>query len=255
MSDRRPALTRNPMVFLVGVALMAPPPAGAGTNGVDHSHAAYNAILKAHVTNGLVDYRALKAQPAGLDRYLDNLAAVTAPELKAWTEPQQIAFLVNLYNAATLKLIVDHYPIESIKAIGSRFKGPWDQPVVRLRGRTITLNNLEHDILRKDYSEPRLHMALVCAAKGCPPLRTEAYVAERLSAQLDDQSRTYLAGPNGLRIDRKKGEMRVSAIFKWYRRDFTSVPAFVARFSDHDIEGLKLKYLPYDWSLNAQPNP
>jgi hypothetical protein len=155
-----------------------------------------------------------------------------------------------LYNAATLKLIVDHYPVKSIKGIGSLFKGPWDQPVVRLFDQTITLNNLEHDILRKDYNEPRLHMALVCAAKGCPPLRSEAYVGERLDGQLADQARIYLASPAGLQLDRAKGEARLSAIFKWYGKDFPSVSAFVARYSGQNVDGLNIRYLDYNWSLN-----
>lgn len=218
----------------------------------DHTHASYDAILKANVVDGRVDYKALKAAPAALDSYLDALAAVKETTFKTWSEPQQIAFLVNLYNAATLKLIIDHYPVKSIKDIGSLFKGPWDQPVVRLLGRTITLNNLEHDIMRKDYHEPRLHMALVCAAKGCPPLRSEAYVGDRLDEQLNDQSRIYLASPAGFQLDRAKGEVRVSSIFKWYGRDFPSVPAFVAQHRGQNVDGLKIRYLDYDWSLNEQ---
>jgi len=222
----------------------------AQVHDFDHTHAAYTEVVKAHVTNGQVDYKAIKAGPAALNGYLDSLAAVSERDFKAWTEPQQIAFLANLYNAATLKLVLDHYPLKSIKDIGNVFKGPWDQPVVRLFGRTITLNNLEHDILRKDYNEPRLHMALVCAAKGCPILRGEAYVAERLDAQLDDQSRRYLASSAGLVLDRAKGEAHISSIFKWYGKDFPSVAAFVAKYSGQSLDGLKIRYLDYDWSLN-----
>jgi hypothetical protein len=218
----------------------------------DHNHAAFDTVLKANVSAGQVDYRALKAAPAALNGYLDTLAAVRESEFKAWSEPRQLAFYFNLYNAATLKLIVDHYPVDSIKDIGNIFSGPWDQKVVRLFGETITLNNLEHDILRKDFNEPRLHMALVCAAKGCPPLRNEAYVGKRLDAQLDDQSRVYLTGSFGLQIDRPKGEARISSIFKWYGKDFPSVRAFVEKHSDQSLMGLKIRYLDYDWSLNGK---
>lgn len=224
--------------------------AAASAREFDHTHAAFDALLKAQVSDGQVDYRALKAAPAALNAYLDTLAAVREREFKTWREAQRIAFLANLYNAATLKLIVDHYPVESIKDIGSIFSGPWDQKVVRLFGKTVTLNNLEHDILRKDYHEPRLHMALVCAAKGCPPLRSEAYVAERLNGQLDDQSRVYLTSPTGMRLDRAKSEVQLSAIFKWYGVDFTSVPAFVSKHSGQNVNGLKIRYVNYDWSLN-----
>ena len=236
---------------IASIALLAGA-TGAMAQSFDHSHAAFDVVLKAHVSDGQVNYRALKAAPAELNGYLDTLAAVREPEFKTWSEAQRIAFLANLYNAATLKLIVDHYPVKSIKDIGSIFKGPWDQPVVQLFDKTITLNNLEHDILRKDYNEPRLHMALVCAAKGCPPLRSEVYTGERLDAQLDDQSRVYLTSPLGMRIDRAKGEVQISAIFKWYGDDFTSVPAFVSKHSGQKVNGLKIRYLNYDWSLNGK---
>ena len=160
--------------------------AGAGAAEFGHTHAAYDALLKQFVADGRVDYQGLESDSSALDHYLDSIAAISEATFNAWTKPAQLAFLINLYNAATLKLIVDHYPIKSIKNIGSFFKGPWDQPVVRLFGQTITLDNLEHDIIRKDYSEPRIHLALVCAAKGCPPLISEAYVAGRLDDQLDD---------------------------------------------------------------------
>lgn len=239
----------------------------------DHSHSAYDAVLKAHVAEGRVDYRALKAAPRALNDYLAELARVSEQQFRAWSKEQQLAYYFNLYNAATLKLIVDHYPVSSIKDIGGWLKGPWDQKVVRLFGETIPLNNLEHDILRKTYNEPRLHMALVCAAKGCPPLRSEAYTAERLDKQLDDQTRTYLGSPKGLRIDRRQREVRVSAIFKWYGDDFVgkytprsgfsglgkterAVAGFCARYvSDADRRfleggGYDVEYLDYDWSLN-----
>jgi len=209
-----------------------------------------DALLKDHVVNGRVDYRALKADPAPLKTYLAEAGAVTESTFGGWSEQQQLAFLINLYNAATLQLIVDHYPVESIKDIGSFFKGPWDQPAVPMFGKTITLNTLEHKIIRPQYNEPRVHMALVCAAKGCPLLRSEAYTAERLNEQLDDQSRQYLATPAGLVIDRNKGTASISSIFKWYGDDFASVPTFVEMYSGESIDGLKIKYLSYDWSLN-----
>jgi hypothetical protein len=235
------------VVFLATMAVTTTP---VTAGDFDHTHAQYDNVLKAHVVHGAVDYVALKKDPRPLKQYLATLAGVSEATFKTWTEPQQIAFLANLYNAATLRLILDHYPLKSIKDIGNWRKGPWDQPAVRLFGKTITLNNLEHDILRKQYQEPRLHMALVCAAKGCPPLRNEAYTAERLDAQLDDQSRTYLSTPAGLVIDRKKGIVSISAIFKWYGGDFPSVSAFIEKQSGQSLNGLKTKYLDYDWSLN-----
>lgn len=176
---------------------------------------------------------------------------------------------------ATLKLIVDHYPVKSIKDIGSLFKGPWDQPVVRLYGKTITLNHLEHNILRKRYSEPRIHMALVCAAKSCPQLRSEAYTTKKLDEQLNDQSRQYLVSPAGLNVNRKKKVAYFASIFKWYGEGFVAnyspttgfagldkTKRAVANFrsaylisADRDFlatGGCLVKYLDYDWSLNEK---
>lgn len=181
----------------------------------------FDALLKQHVENGRVDYPALKANPAPLQTYLKQTGAVSETEFNDWDEPRQLAFLINLYNASTLQLIVDHYPISSIKKIKHRFKGPWDQPVVPMFGKTITLNTLEHKIIRPQYKDPRVHMALVCAAKGCPILRREVYTAEQLDAQLDDQSRAYLETTAGLVINREKGTASISSIFKWYGGDFT----------------------------------
>ena len=190
-------------------------------------------------------------------------------------ESHRLAFLINLYNASTLKLIVDHYPVQSIKDIGRFFKGPWDQPVVRLFGKSVTLNHLEHDILRKQYSEPRIHMVLVCAAKGCPLLLGMAYTADKLDEQLSGQSRRYLLSPAGLSIDREKKVVYFSSIFKWYGEDFVSrhspttgftgldkAERAVANFcsvyldsADRDYltaGGYSVKHLDYDWSLNEK---
>jgi len=239
----------------------------------DHSHAAYSTILARHVVDARVDYRSLKAAPRALDDYLDGLANVSRAEFDQWTVPRQLAFLFNLYNAATLRLVVTHYPVKSIKDIGNWIKGPWDQDVVRLFGNRVSLNDLEHDILRKQYNEPRLHLALVCAAKGCPPLRNEAYIAPELDRQLTDQARLFLGSQAGLRIDRPSRTVWLSAIFKWYGQDFVRnhtpakgfadlskaeravlsfcgrhVPVSKKRFLQAGI--YSVRYLTYDWSLN-----
>jgi hypothetical protein len=256
--------------FLLSISLCI---ASLSAQEFDHTHTAYDTILKKYALDGNVDYQSLHANSRPLIRYLDALAAVSEPQFQKFSKEQQLAFLFNLYNAATLKLIVDHYPVKSIKDIGTWFKGPWDQQIVRLFGTTITLNILEHDILRKNYNEPRLHMALVCAARGCPPLRNEAYTADKLDTQLNDQTQTYLASPQGLRIDRKAREVRVSSIFKWYGKDFIStytpgagfaelnkieraVAAFCSRYVTDQKRayliagGYTVKYIAYDWSLN-----
>lgn len=228
----------------------------------DHSHARLAKILSAHVADGWVDYAGLKADPTGLQSYLDEVAGVTEDEFKGWTEPQQIAFLLNLYNAATLRLVADHYPVKSIKKIGGLLSGPWKQEVVRLWGRTTTLDEVEHGLLRARYAEPRVHFALVCAAKSCPPLRAEPFVADRLDAQLTDQGKQFLAQPAKNRVDLAAKTLWLSPIFDWFRADFTkegkSLEEAVAPFlADADARqvrsgGLKVKFTAYDWSLNAK---
>ena len=239
----------------------------------DHAYTGYNALLKRFVNDGHVNYRGLMSDAKALERYLDATADVGETQFNDWNESERLAFLINLYNAATLKLIVDHYPVKSIKKIGSIFRGPRDQPVVRLFGEVITLDNLEHDIIRKKYNELRIHLALVCADKGCPKLRSEAYVAERLDEQLDDQSQDFLSSPAGLHIDRERQVVYFSSICKWYGKDFIAgysppseffgidrieraVANFSSRYlfaSDRDYlktGGYSVKYLDYDWSLN-----
>ncbi len=241
----------------------------------DQTYSGYDALLKTYVKNGRVDYQGLKADPASLNRYLDSAAAVSLAQFNKWSESERLAFLINLYNGSTLKLIIDHYPLESIKDIGFFFRGPWDQKIVRLFGKIITLNELEHGILRKQYNEPRIHMALVCAAKGCPILRSEAYQADKLDQQLNDQSRRYIMSSAGLMVDRKNNVVYFSSIFKWYGKDFvakyspsTAFPELdttesaVANFcrgylpgSESDFlkkGGYTVKYLDYDWTLNEQ---
>ena len=232
----------------------------ATTAEFGQTHALFTSVLTNYVKDARVDYAALKAQPQDLTRYLDQVAAVSKAEFKKWSEPEQIAFLANAYNAYTLRLIIDHYPLKSIKDIGSFFQGPWDQPVVKLFGETITLNTLEHKILRVDYAEPRLHFALVCAAKGCPPLRNEAYVGVRLNEQLNDQGKQFLAETAKNRVEAAEHTVYLSPIFKWYAGDFEKKSGSVlAALKPYwpakpvaGYEEFEIRYTGYDWSLNEQ---
>jgi hypothetical protein len=196
--------------------------------------------------------------------------------------PQQIAFWCNVYNAYTLKAIIEHYPIEAslLKSLAHpknsirQIDGVWDKLQWPVMGREMTLDNIEHDTLRKEYDEPRIHAALVCAAMSCPPLRDEPFEGDRLDEQLDDQMRRYLGVPDRFRIDRDKDVVYLSAILKWYGEDFVNTygtnDAFnkfseveravlnaITRYVD-EAEYLRTadyisKYLDYDWTLNEQP--
>jgi len=225
----------------------------------DRTYAQLTRLLQIRVQEGRVDYAGLKATPKELDSYLDSVARVARAQFRLWSEADQIAFLCNAYNTYTLKLIRDHYPVKSIKDIGTLLRGPWDQPVVKLFGDTQSLNQLEHKMLRKDYDEPRIHFALVCAAKGCPPLRSEAYVGGKLEVQLADQGRRFMASRDRNRVEVSKRVVVLSPIFKWYAEDFEkrggSVLGFVKPFWPLDIgskvePGFEVEYSDYDWSLN-----
>lgn len=235
---------------------------GEGIQAFDHTHSRLAKVLSAQVTNGAVDYAALKSSPAELRSYLNETAAVKEDEFKKWAQPQQVAFLLNLYNAATLQLVADHYPVASIKKIGGLFGSPWKQEVVRLWGRTITLAELEHGLLRARYTEPRIHFALVCAAKSCPPLRAEPYLPEKLDVQLTDQAKRFFAQPEKNRVEVATKTLWLSPIFKWFADDFSkdgrTLPEFVAPFfTEADAKSLrsgnfKVKFSDYDWSLNTK---
>ena len=226
----------------------------------DHSYSLYDHVLNQYVHEGLVNYAELKANPQDLNNYLESVAEVPKDEFQKFNKEEQLAFLINLYNAQTLKLIIDNYPVKSIKNIGSFFKGPWDQPVVRMLGQTITLNILENNIIRKNYNEPRIHFALVCAALSCPSLREEAYVPKRLNEQLDDQGRIFLSTPQKNRVDLKDHIVCLSPIFKWYAEDFVkasgSVLAFVLSYFPAEVsnqiskEKFTIEYTEYNWALN-----
>jgi hypothetical protein len=250
-------INRGWCALALGCALIA---SQATAAKFDQTHALFTSVLTNSVKDARVNYAALKARPQDLNRYLVQIAAVSKAEFRHWNEPQQIAFLSNAYNAYTLKLIIDHYPLKSIKDIGGWFSGPWDQAVVKLYGETITLNTLEHEILRVDYAEPRLHFVLVCAALGCPPLRNEAYVEARLEAQLVDQAKQFLATPEKNRVETAQRTVFLSPIFKWYGGDFEkksgSVLAALKPYWPGEpaagYANFKIRHTDYDWSLNKQ---
>ncbi len=246
---------RLPILGLVVLTVLSP-----AARAFDHTHAAFDGVLKQHVRDGLVSYAALKSAPGDLDTYLVQLATVAGTEFAGWPVKERLAFLINLYNAATLKLIIGNYPLKSIRSIGWLPGAAWKQEGVSLFGRKISLDEVEHGIIRKDYRDARVHFALVCAAKGCPPLRNEAFVAARLEAQLDEQGRVFLAQSEKNRIEAATGTVWLSQIFKWFAGDFEAeagtVLKFAAPFFPPEAQrplaagGLKVQFTDYDWSLN-----
>lgn len=226
----------------------------------DDSHSAYTALLQRYVSAGNVDYADVVAHRSDLDGYIQELSNVNLRRFQSWDATTQLAFLINLYNAATLKLIVDHYPLDSIKDIGTLRTKPWDLKIVRLFGKTVSLNTVEHKMIRRNYDDPRIHFALVCAARGCPSLRDEAYTGEKLDTQLDDQVRTFLADQQKNRVDLENRKLYLSPIFKWYKEDFQNRSKGPERFLSQFFVGatadalrrerFSVRYTDYDWTLN-----
>lgn len=230
----------------------------------DHAHAAFDQWLKKHVTVkgpvSTVNYKAAKASPTPLADYLKTVEAVTKDEYAKFSDPQKLAFLINAYNAYTVKLIVDNYPTKSIKDLGGTFSSPWKKKFFKLFGEETSLDNIEHDKIRKDFNEPRIHFAVVCASKGCPALRNEAFRGDKLEAQLEAAANGFLKDTGRNRYNAEKNEFEVSKIFDWYggdfKKKFEKVQNFLApRMAKTPEEGAKMKeadleYLDYDWTLN-----
>ena len=235
-------------------------PLPATTAAAPPSHAQFNKLLKKHVdARGMVNYKGFAKDKTDLKSYLDLLGK-NAPA-DSWSKDDQLAYWINAYNAFTIQLILDHYPIKSIKDIGANIKipfinTPWDVKFIKIGGETYDLNNIEHGIIRKKFSEPRIHFALVCAAKSCPRLRNEAFEGSRLDAQLDDQGVDFLNSPAKNSITPEQASL--SKILDWYGGDFKkmkdmSVKDVVNKFSKTNITNdTNISYQTYDWTLNEQ---
>ncbi len=242
----------------------------------DHSHARWNGLLQKHVrwlddgVQSRVDYAGLLAERATLKQVLAAYSAVTPAEFAGFDRAQQMAFLINAYNAFTVELILTHltrYPdLKSIKDLGSLFSGPWKIQFFTLLGKQRNLDWIEHEQLRPTFADPRIHAAVNCASIGCPALRPEAFVAPKLDAQLDDGMRRFLADRTRNRV--ANGKLELNPIFKWYREDFEAgrpgglagfMAAYAAQLGGTPTEQqqvrdrqLPIVFLDYDWSLNAQ---
>jgi hypothetical protein len=248
---------------------------------------AYARVLQVYVDDfGRVDYEALKTAPDDLEAFLRSAADLESAAYTAWTEAAQIAFWINVYNACTLKVIIDHYPIRRSGLRGLAYpgnsirqiSGVWDRITFLILGKGKTLDDIEHTVLRREFDEPGIHMALVCAARSCPFLRREPFIGTRLAEQLADQARRFLSSPRNFSIDFERRIVFLSSIFKWFRKDFVSrfgpdnilpgfkreesaVLAFISRFIPESgsrflrAGNYRVKYLDYDWSLNDRRVP
>ncbi len=252
-------------------------PMVATAQSIDHSHAAWSALLKKHVVvkdggkASQMRYAGMAADKAALKAYTDALSAVSKTAFDGFNKPQQMAFLINAYNAFTVELILTKYPdLKSIKDLGSVFSSPWKPKFIALLGTKMSLDEIEHETLRAKgrYDDPRVHFAVNCASIGCPALREEAFVAERLEAQLDEQTQRFMSDRSRNRYSAAAGKVEVSKIFDWFGDDFkqghkgiASLPAWIAKYANsltdapaerEALRGMKVPvaFLDYDWSLN-----
>jgi hypothetical protein len=251
-------MTRTIIVTVFSI-IMAAMPAGLTSwaeAGPVVDHGVYGVLLKKYVSAGNVNYAGFKSDEAQLDRYLRQLAKVDSASL---SRQEQFAFYANAYNAWTLKLILSGYPgVKSIKDLGGLFQGPWKKKFVQIDGSVLTLDDVEHSILRPRFGDPRVHFAINCAAKSCPPLRSEPFRGDILDRQLDDATRSFLNSPTSYRLE--GNALYVSRIFKWFAEDFKDgVLGLYLRYATGDLkkelenksDRIIVKYLAYDWSLNG----
>jgi hypothetical protein len=222
---------------------------------VDHSD--LSSILQKHVdADGCVNYLSLQSDSSTLNQYLAKLQQ-HHPNA-TWSENERKAYWINAYNAFTLQLIVRNFPVSSIKDLGGsiyKVNTAWDIRFITIESATYDLNNIEHDILRKEFNDPRIHFAINCASESCPVLLNEAYVADQLDAQLDSAAVRFINDPKRNAIGAASAE--ISRIFLWFRGDFTesqSIQEFISMYSRIPLtKSTKISHLPYDWSLNACP--
>jgi hypothetical protein len=239
----------------------------AFSQAFDHSHHAWDALLKKHVIvldggkASKMRYAAMAQDRAALKDYLEKISSVKEADFERWTRPQQMAFLINAYNAFMVEKILTRHPdIGSVWDFGKLFGNPFKDRFFTLFQKSFSLDQIEHETLRKRFREPRIHYALNCASIGCPMLREEAYVVQRLERQLEEQAVRFLSDRSRNRL--AAGKLEVSRIFDWYKEDFEPRAQYFARYAkaltdDPGGQGLivsgaaPLAFLEYDWALNG----
>ena len=214
-------------------------------------HSLWNTLVKNHVSNsGKVDYQGVQKDQATLSKYLGQLAA----KGPTGSNNDQLAYWINAYNAYTVKLVIDHMPVTSIKDIAAKVGAdtPWDYKFANIGGTKYTLNHIEHSIIRAKYNEPRIHFAVNCASESCPKLRNEAYVGQKLDAQLTEQAKAFLSDKTKNNLS--SSPIQISELFSWFKDDFTkggTLISFLNKYSNQKIAASEsTSFLTYSWKLN-----
>tara|TARA_Y100000768_G_scaffold388954_1_gene389237 strand:- start:15126 stop:15851 length:726 start_codon:yes stop_codon:yes gene_type:complete len=223
----------------------------------DHEHKVWNQFLMAKTKmkgkQVLVDYQSIKMDPSLLKKYLEQLEGVTKSEFQEFNEKQKLSYWINAYNAYTVKLIVDNYPVKSIKDLGGFLSSPWSKEFIKLMGQEMSLDDIEHKTIRKNFKEARIHFVVNCASMGCPSLYREAIVADKIEEQLEAATKHFLTNSAKNQISKKHAKL--SKIFDWYEGDFEkyhgSVRKFIQKYTSEKVDkDTRVSYLDYDWSLN-----
>ncbi len=209
-------------------------------------HSDFDKLLIKHVSkDGIIAYKNFKKDEKNLDRYLDLLSK-NEPKSN-WSKNDQLAYWINTYNAFTIKLILKNYPLKSIMDLHNG--KPWEIKWIKIGNNTYSLNNIENDIIRKEFKEPRIHFAINCAARSCPTLRNHAFTGKNLDAELETQTKQFINNTKFNQFDKK--ETRISRIFEWYEKDFGDLKAYIKKYRNFDSRS-KLRFLQYDWQLNGE---
>lgn len=245
----------------VGIAIIAwsgfkPLKPAIDSNSKPVSHQLWNEVLEKYVTaEGKVNYKGLKSNRKQFDEYLKLLSASHPND--NWQKNEQLAYWINAYNAFTVELILQHYPVKSIRNIGGLINIPgvqsaWDIKFIKIENQEYSLGYIEHKILQKQFNEPRIHFAINCASHSCPKLLNEAYTSDKLNQQLNDAAKHFVADTDKNKIAPSKIE--ISKIFDWYKSDFTkdgTLISFLSKYSTAEIkEDANVSYLDYNWNLN-----
>lgn len=218
-----------------------------------HDHTIWDGLLKKHVSiAGNVDYVGFITDRHLLAQYLNHLSI--GPPSSGSSDEEQLAYWINAYNAFTIQLIIDHWPLQSIRDIGGNIPmidSPWSIKFFKIGGVDFDLDTIEHQILRKKYEEPRIHFAIVCASKSCPRLLNQAFTSDLLDRQLQNQAIAFVNDPSKNRITSEA--LALSQIFDWFKMDFTkkgTLKEYIQPYTQEDLSRRDIDFIDYDWSLN-----
>lgn len=230
-------------------------------------HSSWQKFLNLYLKDGLVNYSAVQANPALFNTVVSQLENVKKEEYDRWSQDEKKAFWINAYNIEAIKLILDHYPLKRSLGIQAlrypansiqQIPDVWNQKALTILGKKVSLNYIENEILRKEFQDPRIHFAIVCASLGCPVLSDESYVSDRLDSQLNDAVAKFMQDRKKFDYDARNNTFYLSPIFKWFKEDFEKAGgsiAFIKKYIPQDKklpDSAKIQWLEYDWSLNEQ---